>query len=445
MMCCADLLKRAFALVLVATLITACGGGGGGEAATTPVVVPGTPTLNSLPTIAPGMKSNELQIYVDAGPAGTDYNVNRLYTDVTVCFPGKSSPGSPTQCQTIDHVLVDTGSTGLRLLSSVMAPALNLNRQMATGELPLLNCAQFVDDTSAWGPVVTADVVLGGKTAAGMPIQVIGDPVFNSLTAASPSPCSGAPMTTAKELGANGILGVGLLKEDCGLRCINLVNNRSYYTCTDAGCTAPVGEKASLDQQVQNPVTRFATDNNGVLISLPFVTPTDSARLDGTLTFGIGTQSLASVTVLATNSSGRITTLLAAPNQPSNFSNSFIDSGSNGLFFDSIDSTMTKCGPGGEGFYCPASPATLSATLVGANGATRTVSFSVDKATDLFAGGVNHVLPTLAGDSGGTADIFGHPPVFTFDWGLPFFYGRPVFFGIEGQASTLGTGPFYAF
>ena len=436
MMCCNKFVGRVLALALVATLITACGGGGGGgETASVPVDVPGTPALNNLPP-APAVK-NELPVYVDAGPANTGYNVNRLYTDVTVCFPGKSSPGSATQCQTIDHVLVDTGSTGLRLLSSVMAPALNLNRQTGAGGLPLLNCAQFVDDTSAWGPVVTADVVLGGKTAMGIPIQVMGDPVFNSLTLASPSPCNGEVMTTAKELGANGILGVGLLKEDCGVRCGNVVNNGIYYTCTDASCTAPVGAKADLAQQIKNPVPRFATDNNGVLISLPVVAPPGAPRVNGTLTFGIGSPPLAAVTVLSTNASGRISTLMAASNSPSNFTNSFIDSGSNGLFFDS---TIADCGAGGEGFYCPALPITLSATLVGANGAMRAVSFAVDKATDLFAGGDKHVLPTLAGDIG---DILGHPS--TFDWGLPFFYGRSVYFGIEGMASSLGTGPFYAF
>jgi len=430
-MCCADLLHLRVALVLVATLLSACGGGGGGETASTPPNVPGGPALNSLPA-APAVQ-NEMRVYVDAGPPDTGYNVNRLYADVTVCFPGKSSPGSATQCQTIEHVLVDTGSTGLRLLSSVMAPALSLNRQMSTDDLPLLNCAQFVDNTSAWGPVVIADIVLAGMKAANLPIQVVGDPAFNSLTAATPSPCSGKAMTTAKELGANGILGVGLFKEDCGVRCSDIVNNGAYYTCNDAGCTATVGARANLAQQVQNPVARFATDNNGVRINLPAVAAPGAPLVEGTLTIGIGTQSLASVTVLSTNPSGRITTRLAAPNQPNNFTDSFIDSGSNGLFFDS---TITKCGPGGEGFYCPASPTTLSATLEGANGATRALSFTVDKATDLFAGGVKHVLPTLAGDIG-DARIF--------DWGLPFFYGRRVFFGIEGMASTLGPGPFYAF
>jgi len=163
------------------------------------------------------------------------------------------------------------------------------------------------------------------------------------------------------------------------------------------------------------------------------VSSAGAPSLSGSLIFGIGTQSPASVTVLTTDSVGDVTTLLAGQNLPNNFTNSFIDSGSNGLFFDST--TIADCGNSAPGFYCPTSPVNLSATLVGTNGTTSAVSFSIVKATDLFTGGVNHVLPTLAGT--------GSPN--SFDWGLPFFYGRRVFFGIEGQPSTLGTGPFYAF
>jgi hypothetical protein len=33
----------------------------------------------------------------------------------------------------------------------------------------------------------------------------------------------------------------------------------------------------------------------------------------------------------------------------------------------------------------------------------------------------------------------------TFDWGLPFYYGRTVFTAIEGQNTSAGAGPYFAF
>ena len=426
-MYCNKFLNRVLALALVATLLTACGGGGGGES--TPV--PTTPEAPTAPEAA-----NVIEVKVDAGPSGTGYNVNRLYTTVKVCNPGT------TQCQDIDHVLVDTGSFGVRLLSSAIT-GLNLSRLTATGGLPLLNCAQFVDLSFAWGPVVKADVVLGGMTAASVPIQVIADPDPRFSSPAAACSVGGTMIATATDLGANGILGIGLFKDDCGSGCALSPHNDRYYTCTDASCTATKGATASLAQQVKNPVPLFAADyNNGVLIDLPSANSAGAPSLIGSLIFGIGTQpnnQLASGTgtvLTADISTGYITTRLGAQS----LAKSFIDSGSNGLFFES--STITKCGPSGAGFYCPTPPVNLSATLVGANGAASPdILFSIDKATDLFASrtnsALNHVLPTLAGDLPGNLS--------TFDWGLPFFYGRRVFFGIEGQPSTLGTGPFYAF
>lgn len=423
--------RRALVAALAAILVTACGGGDGSGPAQTSL--PGTPTLNVLPA-APAVK-NALSIYVDAGPADTGYNVNRLYTDVTICQPGKSSPGSPTQCQTIKHVLVDTGSTGLRLLSSAMAPDLNLSRLTGGGGLPLLNCVQFLDLTYAWGPVATADIVLGGKTAASVPIQVIADPAFNSPATECAAGGTTA-VTTAKVLGANGILGIGLFKEDCGLTCTTNPSNGSYFTCANADCTVIAGAKATKDQQVKNPVPLLPSDNNGIYnngVVIDLLTGSSAVARDlrGTLTLGIGTQPLFPSAVLTTNNVGEITTTLAG--RPP-LTKSFLDTGSNGLYFDS---TIPKCLGSSAGFYCPEVPTKLQATLLGANGLTSSFTFSIDKATDLFAGAINSVLPTLAGDIPGQTS--------TFDWGLPFFYGRRVFIGIDGQVSPLGTGPFYAF
>ena len=58
--------------------------------------------------------SNVQSIAVNGGPSGN--YANGLFTSVTVCVPGSSN------CQNISGVLVDTGSFGLRLLSSALGP-----------------------------------------------------------------------------------------------------------------------------------------------------------------------------------------------------------------------------------------------------------------------------------------------------------------------------------
>lgn len=400
-------------LVLFVAVVSACGGG----AAPGPANSPPVPTA-----------SNVHAVSVDAGPADSGYNVNRLYTTVKVCQPDTN------RCQTIDHVLVDTGSTGLRLLSSSLGSSVSLIRLIAGGGHPLLNCVQFLDATYAWGPVAAADVVLGGETALGVPIHIIADHEFDT----APVACAGGStaLTDAKTLGANGILGMGLFREDCGSGCVVNVHNGFYYTCTDASCTATQGATANLSQQLKNPVSRFASNNNGLLIELPVVSASGASSLTGSLIFGIGTQpnnQLASSVALRSDAWGYVRTLLAGTYQPNGFSNSFFDTGSNGVFFDS--STIPTCAQSKE-FYCPVSTMVLSATLVGTNAATTAIMFPINDATVLFTTASRAAFAGLAGPVGEPS---------TFDWGLPFFFGRRVAIGIEGQSSPLGMGPYYAF
>src|SRR6266853_4510191 len=56
--------------------------------------------------------SNVLPIAVNAGP--TNNALNQPFASVTICVPGTSN------CQTIGGILVDTGSVGLRILSSAL-------------------------------------------------------------------------------------------------------------------------------------------------------------------------------------------------------------------------------------------------------------------------------------------------------------------------------------
>ncbi len=90
-----------------------------GSSATTATSTP-TPTPTPTPPSAtPG--SNVQAISVTTGPeaASGSLAINSAFTSVTVCVPG-----STTQCQVISGVLVDTGSSGLRILSSAVTVSL---------------------------------------------------------------------------------------------------------------------------------------------------------------------------------------------------------------------------------------------------------------------------------------------------------------------------------
>lgn len=405
-------------LTFVLLGVTGCGGSGTGTTATPSLSGVTAPPVSSLAT-------NAIAVTVDAGPAATAGNVNRLYADVTIC-----EAGNATNCQTIDHVLVDTGSTGLRILASVLSPALNLSRATQSNGLPLLNCAQFVDGSFAWGPVAKADLRLSAKLASNIPIQIIADATFKS----SESECSfGNSISSVAALGAKGIIGLSLSKEDCGSGCAFNANNGFYYTCTSSACNGVVGVAVSSSQQLKNPVSLFATDNNGFIVDLPAVSAPAAAGLTGSLIFGIGTQAnnqFVSGTILTTNSLGYFTTVIEGRSLRS----SFADTGSNGLYFDS--STVPLCADVDlTGFYCPATQIALTATIVGANGLRLPISFSIGNASELLRLPGNTVFPTLGGDIGDSR---------IFDWGLPFFYGRRIYHGIEGETSVLGTGPLYA-
>jgi hypothetical protein len=410
----------AVGFVLLSTVVSlSCGGGDGG-----------TLSGSSSGTGSVTAASNVVPVTVDAGPSSN--SVNTLFTTITLCVPG-----STTECQTIDHIQVDTGSYGVRILASVLT--LTLPMTLASDGNSLVECTQFVDGYS-WGPVSSADVQVSGEKAASVPIQVIGASAFPTVPAACSS--IGPAEDTVTAFGANGIIGIGVFEQDCGSGCdAPNSTNGFYYSCSQTTC---VQIAASLATQVLNPVALFATDNNGTIIDLPTVAAQGAATVSGSLIFGIDTQT--------NNVSGNQTVLnvqtVVTPSGqlPGNFTiavdgqtlqNSFIDSGSNGIFFN--DSGLTPCADSNfSGFYCPASTQNFTATLMGVNNTSTSASFSVGNAQTLASANPTFTaLPMLAGPFGPSTD--------SFDWGLPFYYGRRVSTAIETRATAVGTGPYIAF
>ncbi len=417
-----------FALALsAALLVAACGGGddhtfNGGSAGGGTGTGSGTGTGGTTPT---GDGLNTIAVVVDAGPAGAGGTANTLFTTVTLC-----APGSTTACQTIDHVQVDTGSTGFRILASTFGATLAASQlpQTSDGSGTVLDeCVQFADGYS-WGTVRTADLTVGNRVASGIPIQVIGD----ASEAPVPASCVlGPEENTLATFGANAILGVGNFLTDCGSACASSVVSGTYYACNAGGaCTG-----ATVDEslQLQNPVATFAQDNNGVVITLPAATAPASA-VTGTMTFGIATQSnntLGSAQIYTVDPDYATFTSVF---NGATFDSSFIDTGSNAYYFS--DDTIPTCADAAS-FYCPAGPLALTATIQGLNGLIANVPFIVDNAdTDFATGGA--VLPSVAGPQSATNAK-------DFDWGLPFFYGRTVYVAFEGGSTAGVQGPWIAF
>jgi hypothetical protein len=392
----------------------ACGGGGGGGGS-------GTGTTPPPPTV-----NNTASVIVDQGPSNE--SVNTMFTSVTVCVPG-----STTNCQTIDHIQVDTGSYGLRLLAPVLT--LTLPVTMLTNGNSLAECTQFVDGYS-WGPVVTADVQIAGETAKALPVQLIGDSSFTNV----PSECSstgGTAEDTVSTFGANGIMGIGPFELDCG-DC-DTVTHGLYFACATTCTDTTVPD----NQQVPNPVTHFAADNNGTIIVLPTVAAGGASNVMGSLIFGIDTQSdnaSGTQTVLTVDDEAEVSIMFNG----STYANSFIDSGSNGIYFS--DSSISTCtAPASDptsqivNFYCPAQTLDLELSIEGMNGVmANNLTFGVANAVTMLENSDFDAYPQLAGTlPAGNAG--------TFDYGLPFFYGRRVAIAVQGATTTAGTGPYIAF
>ena len=398
-----------------AVLLVGCGGGsGGGGGSSGPAPVP-----------------NTLSVTIDAGPSAvTSKNqaeANILYASVTLC-----TPGSTTACQTIDHVQVDTGSTGLQVLADALdGSATPGTLHDPTTGAALLECVQFADGYT-WGSMVLADVTIGGRKIASLPVHLIGD----AAAGTAPSSCvSGPAENTTAQFGAKGVLGVGNWLQDCGQYCVTNAPAGLYYVCPSQACQSTT---VALSNQLQNPVALFGTDNNGIMIRLPAVSPPGAATLDGTLYFGINTQSdnaLGSATFFTLDGFGDLITVFGG----TTMSKSFVDSGSNAYFFDS---SITQCSSTtSTGFYCPASSLAESATIQGQNGTTRTVNFTVDSADQLFTIAAT-AYPNLAGTN---AAPNGQNNGTSFDWGLPFFFGHNVYVLFESNTVSGTTGPAIGF
>jgi hypothetical protein len=403
-----------FTVVAYTALLCGCIGGNG----TNPAATITAPT------------ANVATLTVDGGPSAAPGQINHAYVTVKLC-----APGSQSSCATLDHVLLDTGSNGLRVVGSVLAAlAASLPRETDAQGQTVEECVSF-SGGETWGPVVTGDVYLAGEKAAKVPLQIMDDA---GTGAPAPAACgaNGSLINDVPGFGANGVLGVGVFAQDCGEACVAPGTPLAvYYGCNTAG--ACIAENAPLALQVTNVVSAFSTDNNGVIVNLPnLVNANGDTSVQGELIFGISTQTdnmlPANLTVLGTDANGDFK---ASYNGSATLLPALIDSGTDAYAFD--DPTLPTCSAGAfVGYYCPtvAPQAAFAQNIgVGADNAVNTVDFAIADPNTFVAGAA--AFANLAGGGGSSV----------FTWGMPFFYGRKIYVGIDQRTSGPYTGPFYAY
>ncbi|HKF98195.1 MAG TPA: DUF3443 family protein, partial [Steroidobacteraceae bacterium] len=428
-------------------LLAGCGGSGTSHSGAPPPPPP--PPTQVIATPGP---PNAEKMVVDEGPTAlTVPAVNTAFISVTVCMPD----GKFTTCQTIDHVEVDTGSIGLRIIAGGAAAgqltlALPPVADPNNASNVLAECLEFADGFS-WGSVNTADISLpiSGETATNVIVHVIGATSAGNPASAVPTCVPPPPLVTENTVpsfGANGILGVGPFINDCdSVGDCSGNGSAIYYSCTAAPSCAKT--PVHLAQQLPNPAVKFATDKNGVIVELPAVGATGTKEpLQGTLVFGIGTQSNnglggARKLPMCDGSNNSATCVLngqilagtvSASLNGTQYVASYIDSGSNANFFPT---SIPSCPKPNNGFLCPASTTDESAMLTGTDGTMLAADFSIGNANALFSPtpctpNCLVAFSNLAGDGAGSPN--------SVDLGLSFFFGRNVFTGIE-------PGPYFAY
>jgi Protein of unknown function (DUF3443) len=424
--------------------LSGCGGGGGGGVETSnasltrPAVFgsnSGTENsgiyvndISSCPSRS-NLQPNVVRVCVDDGPYSPQTgrqigSGNRPFVTVRLCVPG-----STTQCVDVDHMLVDTGSTGIRVAVSSLGAELKLPPATTAAGVPVAECMHFISGW-AWGSLNKADVYVGGLVARNMPIQMMGNSSLNPSLGGNgagafpnvPKSCSAGvdfnnqPLGT-REVGtidamrANGIIGLGVWPDD------QLAIPDQYFVCPANNCVSISNLPSASYPRHLSP--SFPSHSEGVALSLNAVGLNGSRNLEGSLVFGIPSLPIGAKR-LALDSSGYFKTTLNGVQ----YAKGFIDSGSSGIFFDTNGSNLPLCTQLGD-LYCPSNTVQLTATHSDITGRNHTLTFSIANAEQSIT---RSNRPNALSNIGGpiSAPGFGSPaPLFM--WGLPFFMGRTVY------------------
>ena len=401
------------------------------------------------PALAGPASSNVVTIEVN--PKTTTFprpRINKPFVSVTICAPGQTSKGS---CATIDNVLGDTGSIGLRIFGGPSRWPFALLK--SGGGVAVIECQMFSDGRALWGPIVSADLIIGGEKAVNIPMQMIDAGYAGAFELGICEP--GKQIQSAQDAGFNGILGLNFLTRDklgtyysiygaqgapvtdCSFNGGVLMNNNQTCVITWQNPPTQLDPSGVYDFRPVNPVTQFPVDNNGFIITMqnlrptkpPSKTPGQSSSATRTLTFGINTKANnrvpASANFFFTEAEGGVFTAV----EPDASYPALIDSGTQGWVVPPSlkPGVLFECN-GVPTWYCALPPTDVQIDIP-----SGTVKFTIGNYLNLIetgAGAFDDIAGPIPPPGNGAVIL-----------GMPFFYGRTIYFGLGGPPGT----DFYAY
>lgn len=411
------MIKPGLVLTLLAGLTLAgCGGGGSTGQAPTPLPqVSQAEFSQGLPLKSVGFGGNTIaQAASNVVPVSIAAK-NLMLVAVTVCRP------STATCVTVDKVMLDTGSVGLRLYAPAVQNALAPVAGSSTAE-----CGIF-GSFYTWGPLREADVRLGALQASNIRVQLYGD---GSVPAASAVGCGDSSSgrladPLPSKTGFNGILGVKGLQAD----------SQSYYSCSTASCSAVT---LTMAEKLPNPVSKLPIDANGYSIQMPSIPESGANGVAGAFVLGVGTRPNNSLPAT-------VTTIPLDSNQGFQLwmggvaATALVDSGTGVYALPKAQGlSLPTCAGPEAAVYCPANPMSLAILMKPSFSPTAVVGTNLtigDGAAFLSNSMV--ASSTVATAVPATVSSFGVDALL----GVPFFFGRNIYFGIEGQPVSTGGAP----
>lgn len=378
------------------------------------IVAAGVLALGISQTPATGAESraeNEMPLVIKGLKTPTAHAFNRMTTSITLCAPGSR------RCVSIDNIMVDTGSVGLRLQGRALAGFMLPAEQ--DGGHDVAECFSFVGHSNIWGKVRLADVHLGGLVASSLPVQVSDGALARPADASCPN--------YDNDPASNGTLGIGRgSMERIGI----------LYTCEAGSCTKLPAGGVPDTLRIPNPVSRLPKDNNGEVFVFPPATHAVSREVHGKLYLGVNTAANnmldRRVTILPLDARGYFTTRFHGRNYPQ----SYIDSGTQTISF--LDPKLSKCS--NTPFdYCTTNAVNVFGAMVQPTDKT---SSMLSLFRIMQQPGIPGLLHDVYDD---IVSVGGTPGQFV--WGLPFFVEKRVYLVQEGRTPNgfLQTGPFYGF